>query len=220
VTTTIPIVFKTGTDPVATRLIPRLAMPGGNVTGVKSLNSQVGPKRLALLSELVPTATSIALLVNPTNPLADSVATEARTVARSQGLQFHLLDASTDRDFDTVFTTLSKLRVGGLVVAADAFFANRSEQLTTLAVRLALPAIFYSRDFAMAGGLLSYGGTVAESHRQAGIYTGRILNGEKPANLQMQQVTKVELTINLKTAKALGLTVPATLLARADEVIE
>ena len=219
-TTTIPIVFEIGPDPVASGLAASLNRPGGNITGVTSLNVQVGPKRLELLRQLAPTATTMAVLVNPTNTNADTVATEAQTVARSLGLQTHILHASTEHDIDKAFASLVQLRAGGLVVSPDPFFISRSEQLGALTVRHAVVAIFHSREFAVAGGLMSYGGSVAESHRQAGIYTGRILNGDTPTNLPIQQVTKVELIINLKTAKALGLTIPSALLARADEIIE
>jgi len=187
---------------------------------VTSLNVEVGPKRLELLHELAPTANIIALLVNPTSPTAETVSRDAQAAARNLGLQLHVLHASSEREFDIVFASLVRLRAGGLVVSPDPFFISRSEQLATLTVRHAVVTIFHSREFAAAGGLMSYGGSVAESHRQAGIYTGRILKGDKPADLPIQQVTKIELFINLKTAKALGLEVPASVLARADEVIE
>jgi len=219
-TSTIPIVFETGTDPVASGLVASLNRPGGNITGVTSLNVEVGPKRLELLHELAPTANVIALLVNPTSPTAETVSRDAQAAARNLGLQLHVLHASSEREFDIVFASLVRLRAGGLVVSPDPFFISRSEQLATLTVRHAVVTIFHSREFAAAGGLMSYGGSVAESHRQAGIYTGRILKGDKPADLPIQQVTKIELFINLKTAKALGLEVPASVLARADEVIE
>jgi len=219
-TTTIPIVFEMGADPIAMGLVGSLNRPGGNLTGVSSLNVEVTPKRLEILHELVPTAAVLAVLVNPTSPTADSQLRNLQAAANTLGLQLHVLHASTERDFDTVFATLLRLRAGGLVVASDTFFATHSEQLAALTVRHAVPAIHQSRDFSTAGGLTSYGGSFVESHRQAGVYTGRIIKGDKPADLPVQQVTKVELFVNLKTAKTLGVTVPLPLLARADEVIE
>ena len=220
-TTTIPIVFATGYDPVAAGLVASLARPGGNLTGVTSLTAEVGPKRVELLRELVPTATSIALLVNPAAvAIRETISTDLQAAARKLGLHVHVLHASTERDFDTVFATLAQLRAGGLVIGSDPFFNSQSEQLAALAIRHAVPAIYQYREFAAAGGLMSYGGSLTDMYRQVGVYTGRILKGEKPADLPVQQSTKVELIINLKTAKALGLTVPLPLLARADEVIE
>jgi len=219
-TTTIPIIFEMGADPVAIGLVGNLNRPGGNLTGVSSLNVQVTPKRLEILHEVVPAATEIAVLVNPTSPTTDSQLKNLQAAARALGLQLHVLHASTERDFDAAFVTLLQLRAGGLVVASDGFFATHSEQLAALAVRHAVPAIHQSRDFAIAGGLMSYAGSFMESHRQAGVYTGRILKGEKPANLPVVQSTKVELIINLKTARALGITVPLPLSGRANEVIE
>jgi putative tryptophan/tyrosine transport system substrate-binding protein len=219
-TATIPIVFEMGADPIAIGLVGNLNRPGGNLTGVSSLNVQVTPKRLEILHEAVPTAAEVAVLVNPTSPTADSQLRNLQAAARALGLQLHVLHASAERDFDTVFATLLQLRAGGLVVSSDGFFATHSEQLAALTIRHAVPAIHQSRDFTIAGGLMSYAGSFAESHRQAGVYTGRILKGERPADLPVQQVTKVELFINLKTAKALGITFPLTLLGRADEVIE
>jgi putative ABC transport system substrate-binding protein len=182
---------------------------------------EVGPKRLELLHELLPTATSAALLVNPTNPIvAESTTRDAQAAARTLGLRLHVLHASTERDFDAVFATLRQQQAAGLVIVSDAFFNTGSDQLGALTVRHAVPAIFQYRQFAASGGLMSYGTSLAESPRLVGVYTGRILKGEKPANLPVQQSTKAELIINLKTAKALGLEVPVTLLARADEVIE
>jgi putative ABC transport system substrate-binding protein len=220
-TTTIPIVFSIGADPVEAGLVASLNRPGGNLTGVANLNNQLAPKRLELLRELIPEATSIAVLFNPTNPGPnDAVLRDLQVAARTLGVQLHVLHASTERDFDTVFSTLIQLRAGGLVIGADAFFTVRSDQLAALSVRHAVPTIYQSREFAAAGGMMSYGGSITESHHQVGIYTGRILRGEKPADLPVQQLAKVELIINLKTAKTFGLTVPLALLTRADEVIE
>jgi ABC-type uncharacterized transport system substrate-binding protein len=220
-TTTIPIVFSTGYDPVAAGLVASLSRPGGNLTGVTSLTAEVGPKRVELLHELVPTATSIALLVNPAAvPYAETIASQLQAAARTLGLQFHMLYASAVGDFDTVFATLAQLRAGGLVIGSDPFFNSRSEQLAALAIRHAVPAIYQYREFAVAGGLMSYGGSLRDMYRQVGVYAGRILKGEKPADLPVQQSTKVELFINLKTAKALNLTIPLPLIGRADEVIE
>jgi putative ABC transport system substrate-binding protein len=220
-TTTIPVVFYTAADPVAVGLVARLNRPGGNITGVATLGAEVGPKRLELLHELVPAATAVALLVNPTSPnLAESTTRDLQAAARTLGLKLHVLHASSERDFDKVFAALVQLQVGGLVISPDAFFTSRSEQLAALTLRHAVPTIFQFREFTAAGGLTSYGGSLTDGDRQVGIYTGRIVKGEKPADLPVQQVTKVELIINLRTAKALGLEVPARLLARADEVIE
>jgi putative ABC transport system substrate-binding protein len=220
VTTTIPIVFEMGADPIAIGLVGNLNRPGGNITGVSSLNVEVTPKRLEIMHEVAPTAAEIAVLINPTSPTADSQLRNLQAAARALGLHLHVLHASTERDFDAVFVTLIQLRAGGLVVASDGFFATHSEQLAALTIRHAVPAIHQSRDFTIAGGLMSYGGSFAESHRQAGVYTGRILKGDKPADLPVQLVTKVELFINLKTAKTLGITFPLSLLGRADAVIE
>jgi putative ABC transport system substrate-binding protein len=220
-TATIPIVFETGADPVAVGLVGSLSRPTGNVTGVTSLNLEVGPKRFELLRQLLPTANAVAMLVNPNNPNSQAIITESRQAARALNLELHLLQASSEGDFEGIFAKLAQLRTTGLVVAPDPmFFLSRSGQLATLTIRHAIVAIFHTREFVAAGGLLSYGGSTAESHRQAGIYAGRILKGNKPADLPIQQVTKVELFINLNTAKALGIEIPPTLLARADEVIE
>jgi len=220
-TTTIPIVFQVGIDPIAAGLVTSLARPGGNVTGVTNINTELVSKRLELLRELVPKATVVALLVNPTSPeITEAVSKELQSTTRTLGLQLHILNASNDRDFDTVFTTLAQLRVGALVIAPDAFFISRNEQLGILTSRHGVPAITQFREFAAAGGLMSYGGSFSEPTRQVGIYTGRILKGEKPVNLPVQQPIKVELVINLKTARALGVTVPQSVLNRADEVIE
>jgi putative tryptophan/tyrosine transport system substrate-binding protein len=220
-TATIPIVMFTAGDPVALGLVASLSRPGGNITGTTSLAGELAPKRLELLRELMPTAKSMALLVNPTNPaLMASTTREAQTAARTLGLTLHILHAGTEREFDAVFARLAELPANGLVIAVDSFFTGRREQLAKLALRHRVPAIYQSRDFAEVGGVMSYGGSLADGFRLVGLYAGRILKGEKPADLPVQQVTKVELIINLKTAKVLGLEVPPTLLARADEVIE
>ena len=219
-TTTIPIVFSTGGDPVQMGLVASLSRPGGNVTGVTQMNQGVAPKRLELAHELVPTATTMALLVNRTSPNTEPQVRDLQAAARTLGLQLHVLHAATDGDFDTVFATLAKLQAGALVIGPDGFFNSRSELLATLTLRHRVPAMYEDRPFAVAGGLMSYGGSTPSMYRVAGTYTGRILKGEKPADLPVQQATKIELVINLKTAKALGLEVPAAVLARADEVIE
>jgi putative ABC transport system substrate-binding protein len=220
-TTTTPIVFFVAGDPVALGLVASLNRPGGNLTGTTTLTLDVGSKWLELLHELVPTATTFALLINPTSPaLAGAQAKDLQTAARTLGLEVQLLEASTDRDFETAFARLVQLRLGGLIISSDSFFFTRSEQLAALASRHAVPAIFGFREFAAAGGLMSYGASVMDAHRWIGVYTGRVLKGEKPADLPVQQATKVELIVNLKTAKALGLTIPISLLGRADEVIE
>jgi putative ABC transport system substrate-binding protein len=219
-TTAIPIVFAAGFDPVDLGLVSSLHRPGGNVTGTSMLNVEVVPKRLQLLNELVPAATVMALLVNPSNPNAANQSRDLQAAARTLGLQLQILHASSDRDFDTVFAKLNELRAGGLVIGADAFFNTRSAQLAALALRHAMPAAYQYREFTAAGGLMSYAGSITDSYRQAGIYTGRILKGEKPADLPVQRSTKLELFLNLTTAKALGLTVPLPLIGRADEVIE
>ena len=219
-TTTIPIVFLTAADPVEAGLVASLNRPGGNLTGVSILNVELGAKRLELLHELVPSASIVALLINPTHPAAETASKDLQAAARTIGLEFLVLHASTEHDFDTVFATLAQVRAGALVIGADAYFVSRSEQLAALTVHHAVPAISLSREFAVAGGLMSYGTSVVDAYRQLAIYAGRILKGEKPADLPMQQITKVELIINLKTAKALGLTIPLPLLGRADEVIE
>jgi putative tryptophan/tyrosine transport system substrate-binding protein len=221
-TATIPVVFLLGSDPVAAGLVDNLARPGGNVTGVTSLNMELGPKRLELLRELLPKANAIALLVNPTNPtITKSMSRDLQSAAGSFGLQLHILNASTEADFESVFATLSKLRAAALVIAPDdALFISRNEQLAAWSVRHAVPAIAQFGEFAAAGGLMSYGGSFTDGARQVGIYAGRILRGEKPSELPVQQMAKLELVINLKTAKSLGLTIPLSLLGRADEVIE
>ncbi len=221
-TTTIPIVFLTGADPVEDKLVASLARPGGNLTGITTLNVELGPKRMEVLHELIPTATVMAVLINPINNLAvvETDARQAQAAARALGLQIHILEASTERDFDSVFSTMIQRRAGGLVISADVFFSSRSTRLAALALRYAMPTISPYRDFVTSGGVMSYGGSVTDQYRLVGVYTGRILKGEKPADLPVQQVTKVRLVINMKTAKALGLTVPTSLLGRADEVVE
>ena len=220
-TTTIPIVFTTAADPVRLGLVVSLNRPGGNATGVTELDVEIAPKRLELLHELIPTARVVALLVNPANPaIAETEAREMQAAASTLGLELHVLNASTERDFNAVFARLLQLRAGGLVIGTDALFTGQSEQLGTLAASHAVPAIYEERAFAAAGGLMSYSGSIVDAYRMAGVYAARILKGEKPADLPVQQATKVELYINLKTAKALGITVPLPLLGRADEVIE
>ena len=220
-TTTIPIVFLVGGDPVAMGLVASLARPGGNLTGVTNLTAQVGSKRLELLHALVPTAITVALLVNPSSPeLAEPQLQELQVAARSLGLQLHVLNASTEREIDMAFATVVQLRPGGLVIVPDNFFTSSSDRLAALALRHAIPTIFQYPEFTAAGGLMSYGSNLRDLLRWSGLYTGRILKGEKPADLPVQQATKVELILNLKTAKALGLEVPTSILVRADEVIE
>jgi putative ABC transport system substrate-binding protein len=220
-TTTIPIVFEMGGDPIRLGLVASFNRPGGNVTGVTQLNTEVTPKRLELLHELLPTATVIALLVNPTDPaLAGVVLRASQAAAQTFGLGLRVLNASTESDFDGVFANVIQLRAGGLVIGSDAFFTSRAEQLGALALRHAVPTVFQTRDFVAAGGLVSYSGDITDAYRLAGGYTARILKGDKPGELPVQQSTKVEMFLNLKTAKALGITVPLPLLGRADEVIE
>jgi putative tryptophan/tyrosine transport system substrate-binding protein len=220
-TRSIPIVFTTGADPVAAGLIRSLSRPGGNITGVTTLNLEVAPKRLELLHELLPRATAMALVVNPTNPpIAEPTTRDLQGAARTLGLQLHVLHASSERDFEEAFASVIQLRASALVIGADQFFNSRIEQLGALSMRYAVPTIYQYRDFVAAGGLMSYGSRLTDAYRLAGTYTGRILKGEKPADLPVLQATKVELIINLKSAKALGLTFPIALLGRADEVIE
>jgi putative ABC transport system substrate-binding protein len=220
-TTTIPIVFFTAGDPVDLGLVASLNRPDSNLTGATTLTLEVGQKWVQLLHEMVPNATSLALLINPTSPsLAKAQSNDLQTAAHALGLQLHVLQASTERDFDIAFASVTRLRAGGLVISSDSFFFSQSHQLATLAVQHAVPSIFGFREFVTAGGLMSYGGSLTESFRWVGVYTGRILKGEKPADLPVQQSTKIELFINLKTAQALGLEVPPTLLTRAEDVIE
>ena len=220
-TTTIPIVFETASDPVKLGLVASLSRPGGNVTGVTQLGEEVLPKRLELLHELLPKVRIMALLVNPTDPtLAEDQARVSLAAANTLGIELHVLNASTERDFDAVFAKLTELRAGGLVIGGDALFTGHNDELAALTVQHGVPAIYQRREFAAAGGLMGYGSNLADTHRLVGIYAGRILKGDKPADLPVQQATKIELYINLKTAKALGLTIPLSLLGRADEVIE
>jgi putative tryptophan/tyrosine transport system substrate-binding protein len=221
-TTTIPIVFLGGFDPVAAGFVASLNRPGGNLTGITTLALELGPKRLELLHELVPGAASIALLANPANSIsAETQSMDLRAAARTLGLPPpHMLYASSEHDFEAVFAALMRLRAGGLVITNDSLFNSRTKELGTLALRHALPTVFQFREFVAAGGLVSYSSSLGEMSRLVGVYTGRILKGEKPADLPVQRATKVELIINLKTAKALGLTVPLSLRGPADEVIE
>jgi putative tryptophan/tyrosine transport system substrate-binding protein len=219
-TSTIPIVFYVGGNPVELGLVAGLNRPGGNATGVVSMNDELGPKRLELVHGLVPSATTFAVLVNPTNPGMESESKGLQAAARTLAVQLQILHARTEHEIEVAFAGLAQLRAGALVIASDAFFNARSEQFAALALRHAVPTIFQFRDFAAAGGLMSYGGSLADLYRLVGSYTGRILKGENPADLPVQQSTKVELFLNLKTAKALGLTFPLSLLGRADEVIE
>jgi putative tryptophan/tyrosine transport system substrate-binding protein len=217
---TIPIVFSIGGDPVKLGLVASLNRPGGNVTGVSFLSTTTAAVRLQMLHEAVPKAAVIGALMNPSNPNAEPNTRETQEAARMLGLQLHVLNAGTDREIDAAFATLAQRHVGALVIDGDPFFSDRIEQLAALTLRHAIPAISTIRDFAGVGGLMTYDGSNAEANRLAGDYAGRILNGDKPTDLPVQQSTKVELVINLKTAKALGLAFPLTLLDRADEVIE
>jgi putative ABC transport system substrate-binding protein len=219
-TATITIVFEMGGDPVALGVVDSLSRPGGNLTGISSLSVEVSRKRLEFMHELLPTASAFAVAVNPTSPTASSQLKNLNAAADTLGVRLHLLNASTEQEFDAVFSTVSQLRAGGLVFTSDPYFAFRSQQLAALAIRYAVPAITRSRDFSIAGGLMSYGGDFTQSHRRAGLYVGRILNGEKPADLPVQLVTKVELFVNLKAAGTLGITLPASLISGADVVIE
>jgi putative tryptophan/tyrosine transport system substrate-binding protein len=218
-TTTIPIVFRTGADPVAAGLVASLGRPGGNVTGVTSLNVEVSPKRLELLHELIRKSV-MAALINPAGSGAKTQLTDLQAAAANLGLKLNVFHASTDRELAVAFASVVQSGAAGLVIGPDVFFGTRNEQLASLALSHSVPTIYQWREFAAAGGLMSYGGSLADQYRMAGIYTGRVLRGEHPADLPVQQSTKVELIINLKTAKALGLMVPLPLLGRADEVIE
>ena len=216
--TTIPIVFTTAADPVQLGLVGSLGRPGGNVTGATQLNVEVAPKRLELLHEVIPTATAVAVLLNPSNPNGELTWRRLQPAADVLGIKLHRLHASSD--FAAGFATLLQKRADALVISPDSLFTSRAEELAALALRHRVPAIYQYPEFTAAGGLMSYGGSIRDSYHRAGVYVGRILKGEKPADLPVQQSTKVELIINLKTAKALGLKIPPTLLARADEVIE
>jgi len=219
-TSTIPIVTTLAADPVAMGLVASLNRPGGNLTGVTTLGLEVGPKRLELLHELLPTASDIALLVNPTNPTTEALSSVSQAAANRLGLRLHVLNASGERELDTIFAALIQLRASALAIGPDALFTARREQLAALTVQHAMPAIYQFREFAAAGGLMSYGASFTDPFHRVGGYIGRILKGEKVSDLPVQQAEKIELFINLKTARALRLTVPLTLLGRADEVIE
>jgi ABC-type uncharacterized transport system substrate-binding protein len=220
-TATIPIIFAIGTDPVAAGLVAALNRPGGNVTGIVTLNAVVGPKRLELLNQVIPAANIVALLINPTNPvLSEPLLRDTQAAARKLGIQLHVVRASSDGEIEAAFAALHELKVSGLVIGSDQFFNSRTRQLAALALQHLLPAVYQYREFTAAGGLISYGANLSEAFELAGVYTGRILNGEKPADLPVQQSTKVELTVNLGTAKALGLTIPPSVLVAAEEVIE
>jgi putative ABC transport system substrate-binding protein len=219
-TSSIPIVTVSGSDPVKTGLVVSFNRPGGNVTGASFVATELETKRLEILHDMVPTAAEIGILVNPTNPAAESRSKDLQMAARTLGLNVHIVGASSDDDLETAFGTLIQQRAGALLVSTDAFFTSQRDRLVALAARQALPTIYAWREFVEAGGLVSYGTIIDEVYRQVGIYTGRILKGEKPADLPFLRPTKFELVINLKTATALGLTIPQLILGRADEVIE
>ena len=220
-TTTIPIVFGTSADPVQLGLVTSLNRPGGNITGVATLSVEVAAKRLELLHEVVPTATTVALLINPASPaLSEPTTRDLQAAARVLGLNIHILHASTELDFERVFASLTQLQTGGLVIGNDPLFTGRAKELGAFSLRHRVPAIFQLPEFTAAGGLMSYGGSISDAYHRVGVYVGRILKGEKPADLPVEQATKLELVINLNTARALRLEVPPMLLARADEVIE
>jgi len=219
-TTTIPIVFTTGGDPVQLGLVASLGRPGGNVTGVTQMNAEVAPKRVELAHELVPHGSVFGLLINPANPLAETVTRDSHAAALKFGVQLNVQHASTDAELDKAFTAFREMHVGAVVIGTDTFFNNRVKQLAALAIRNSMPAVYDYHQFVAAGGLASYGGSVVDSYRLAGGYVGRILKGEKPADLPVQQASRIELLLNLKTAKTLGITVPQSVQNRADEVIE
>jgi putative ABC transport system substrate-binding protein len=219
-TTTIPIVFTTISDPVQAGLVTSLSRPEGNMTGTTYLNLELGPKLLELMREAIPAATSMVLFINPTNPTGEPQRAVFQAAARKLGIELHVMQASNPGEINIAFENLAKLRTGGLVLSGDPFFNSQIQQIAALALRNKLPSIYPAAWYPAAGGLMSYGGNASEAYKQAGIYTGRILRGEKPANLPVQQVTKVELIINLKIAKALGISMPLALLGRADAIIE
>jgi putative ABC transport system substrate-binding protein len=220
-TTSIPVVFETAADPVKIGLVASLNRPGGNVTGVSQLNQEVEEKRLELLHELLPKGSALALLVNPTDPaIAEPQTRAVRLAAEAFGIKLTVLNASSEQDFESAFVKLAESQAAGLVIGGDAFFSSHSKQLAALTIQHGVPAIYQWRDFAAAGGLMSYGANITDTHRLAGIYAGRILKGDKPSDLPVQRATKIEMYINLKTAKALGITVPLPLSGRADEVFE
>jgi ABC-type uncharacterized transport system substrate-binding protein len=219
-TKTVPIVFTTGSDPVQLGLVAGLSHPGGNVTGVTTLQAELAPKRFELAHELMPNATTVAVLVNPANPIAEDLSADAQASARRLGLSLKILHASNDQEINDAFAGFSRLQAGVLIVGSDVYFIERSQRLAALALQYAVPTIFSYREYAAAGGLMSYSGSAIFSYRTAGVLTARILKGEKPADLPVQQATKIELIVNLKTAKAIGITIPLSLLGRADEVIE
>jgi ABC-type uncharacterized transport system substrate-binding protein len=220
-TTTVPIVFETAADPVQIKLVASLNRPGGNVTGVTQAAEEAAPKRLELLHELLPAARVLALLVNPAAPvLAEPQARDVRSAAQTLGLELPVLGASTESELEAAFAKLTELRASGLVIGGDAFFTSHSKELAELAIRYKVPAVYQWREFAAAGGLMSYGSNVTETHRLVGLYTGRILKGDKPADLPVQQAPNIQLYINLKTAKALGISIPLPLSGRADELFE
>ncbi len=219
-TTKVPIVFAIGGDPVRTGLVESLSRPAGNLTGAAHINVETAPKRLELMHELVPTEELVGLLVNPTNPLSESVVAQARTAANFLGLRLQIVQAHTDAEIDAVFESLPGLKVGALVIGTDPFFTSRAQKLAALSLRTKVPSIYQYRTFTEAGGIMSYGGSISDSYYHAGLYAGRILKGEKPADLPVQLTTKLELFLNLKSAETLGIRPPLSLLGRADEVIE
>ena len=220
ISSTIPIVFFIGGDPVAEGLVASLGRPGGNLTGVTLFGTELNPKRLELVSELVPQAKLIGLLVNPSNPSTQGISGTMQEVARAKGVELQLLQATSENEIDAAFTTLAELRAGALIIDTDLFFFGRLKQIRALAARHSVPAMYYRREFVAAGGLISYGPSFLTAYREAGSYAGKILKGAKPVDLPVLQPTQFDLVINLKTAKALGLEIPPSLLARADEVIE
>ncbi len=219
-TKTIPIVFAIGGDPVRTGLVESLNRPAGNLTGAAHINVETAPKRLELMHELLPAQELVGLLINSTNPLSEAVAAEVRTAANTLGLKLQVVQAHTDAEINSVFESLSELKVGALVIGTDPFFTSRAEKLAVLSLRMKVPSIYQYRTFTEAGGTMSYGGSISDSYYHAGLYAGRILKGEKPADLPVQLTTKLELFLNLKSAEALGIKLPLSLLGRADEVIE